>query len=495
MDVHTRYAASSSLPSSIPASTNHAAGRSILTPSVKSITIETPLQKKNLGKYIQKDAEYQNILNKQRSGHIQLAKQKKRDIEMYHIEKDHRHRLQSHYFGPGYRGPGNAPTNGPSQILYPMQRTKRFKSSELRVGVAYSREQNQKEERLVPIRIDLEAEGYRLSDTFTWNLNETVITPEAFAAVLCDDLSLPAPLFSTDIAKAIREQTEDYYLHAPAIPESNENQPPLPPSSPCHQSKEAASSGLELRTVIKLDITVGNRALIDQFEWDIASQNNSPEQFADILATDLGLGGEFKTAIAHSIREQVHVYMKSLLLIGYGFDGSPVDDDELKQVFLPRVKKTIRNDDVSVQFTPAILHLTDPEVEKIERDRMRETRRKRRQKRSRRGVNMPDREPQKTHRTGRVSAPQLELNEDQLLGDTSDQGTPGNYAHTQTMSMRSSTTQRKSAQQARASIAADAAANNSPGYPASRQSDHLSMALGMGNRLMLTGRPTNSRPY
>jgi SNF5 / SMARCB1 / INI1 len=38
-------------------------------------------------------------------------------------------------------------------------------------GVAYSREQNQKEERLVPIRIDLEAEGYRLSDTFTWNLN------------------------------------------------------------------------------------------------------------------------------------------------------------------------------------------------------------------------------------------------------------------------------------------------------------------------------------
>jgi SNF5 / SMARCB1 / INI1 len=81
-----------------------------------------------------------------------------------------------------------------------------------------------------------------------------------------------------------------------------------------------------------------------------------------------------RTAIAHSIREQVHVYMKSLLLIGYEFDGSPVDDDELKQVLLPRVKKSIRNDDISVQFTPVILHLTDPEVEKIERDRMRETR-------------------------------------------------------------------------------------------------------------------------
>lgn len=39
---------------------------------------------------------------------------------------------------------------------------------------------------------------------------------------------------------------------------------------------------------------MGNRALIDQFEWDITSQNNSPEQFAGILAADLGLGGEFK---------------------------------------------------------------------------------------------------------------------------------------------------------------------------------------------------------
>jgi hypothetical protein len=133
MDVHTQYAAPSSLPPSIPTSTSQAAGRNILTPSVRSIPIETPLQKKELGNYIQKDTEYQNIFNKQRNGHIQLAKQKKRDIEMYNIEKDHRHRLQSYYFGPGYRGPGNAPTNGPSQILYPMQRMKRFKSSELRV--------------------------------------------------------------------------------------------------------------------------------------------------------------------------------------------------------------------------------------------------------------------------------------------------------------------------------------------------------------------------
>lgn len=32
-------------------------------------------------------------------------------------------------------------------------------------------EQAKKEETLVPIRIDLEHEGYKLRDTFTWNLH------------------------------------------------------------------------------------------------------------------------------------------------------------------------------------------------------------------------------------------------------------------------------------------------------------------------------------
>ena len=34
--------------------------------------------------------------------------------------------------------------------------------------------------------------------------------------------------------------------------------------------------------------------LDDQFEWDIENPGASPEEFADVYATDLGLGGEFK---------------------------------------------------------------------------------------------------------------------------------------------------------------------------------------------------------
>ena len=48
----------------------------------------------------------------------------------------------------------------------------------------------------------------------------------------------------------------------------------------------------------------GNNATIfvqvDQFEWDLAEENNNPEDFSKRLCTDLGLGGEFVTAVLYS---------------------------------------------------------------------------------------------------------------------------------------------------------------------------------------------------
>ena len=59
------------------------------------------------------------------------------------------------------------------------------------------------------------------------------------------------------------------------------------------------------RVIIKLNIHVGNISLVDQFEWDLADEANSPEEFAKKLCADLSLGGEFVTAIVYSIRGQV----------------------------------------------------------------------------------------------------------------------------------------------------------------------------------------------
>ena len=55
----------------------------------------------------------------------------------------------------------------------------------------------------------------------------------------------------------------------------------------------------------QLNIHVGNISLVDQFEWDLSNPLNSPEQFARQLCADLGLGGEFATTIAYSIRGQL----------------------------------------------------------------------------------------------------------------------------------------------------------------------------------------------
>jgi len=49
---------------------------------------------------------------------------------------------------------------------------------------------------------------------------------------------------------------------------------------------------------------------VDRFTWDPNSPLNSPEAFAHMLCADLGLGGEFPTLVAHSIREQILHFKK-----------------------------------------------------------------------------------------------------------------------------------------------------------------------------------------
>ncbi|VEL14770.1 unnamed protein product [Protopolystoma xenopodis] len=61
----------------------------------------------------------------------------------------------------------------------------------------------------------------------------------------------------------------------------------------------------DTRVIIRLNVHVGNILLMDQFEWDLSEPSNSPEEFAKRLCAELGLGGEFLTAVAYSIRGQL----------------------------------------------------------------------------------------------------------------------------------------------------------------------------------------------
>ncbi|CAG8746507.1 424_t:CDS:2, partial [Cetraspora pellucida] len=297
----------------------------------------TLVQKEYLEQYVRRDNLYQKALDLQHRRQMSIINEKRKEIAQ--VEQRYQYRSSPFVFGPGYQGYGN--------------------------DIA------QREDILVPIRLEIDgADGYKLRDTFTWNMNETFITPEHFAEVLCDDLHFPTSQFAPIIVKQIRDQLQGYIIHPLSSPEPS--QPSLTAevfsalknstedtkeikdeneSNYLNSNTDESNSTEELRILIKanfillsltslnksfnIDVTVGNISLVDQFEWDINCQKNDPELFAEILTTELGLGGEFKTAIAHSIREQIQIYVKSLILVGHPFDGSPIQDDDLRQNFLP----------------------------------------------------------------------------------------------------------------------------------------------------------------
>ncbi|XP_053651049.1 SWI/SNF-related matrix-associated actin-dependent regulator of chromatin subfamily B member 1-A isoform X1 [Cherax quadricarinatus] len=196
----------------------------------------------------------------------------------------------------------------------------------------------QKEE-LVPIRLDMEIEGQKLRDTFTWNKNEMLVSPEQFAELLCDDLDLNPLMFVPAISTAIKQQIDQY------------------------PSQNLISEHSDTRIVVKLNIHVGNISLNDQFEWDMASPENTPEDFATKLCSELGLGGEFVTAIAYSVRGQLFWHQRT-----YAFSESP----------LPCVEVPFRSQSEAEQWSPFLETLTDAEMEKKIRDQDRNTRRMRR---------------------------------------------------------------------------------------------------------------------
>lgn len=116
-----------------------------------------------------------------------------------------------------------------------------------------------------------------------------------------------------------------------------------------------------------------------------------------------------RTAIAHSIREQVQVYQKSLFLVGHPSDGSAVQDEDLRLSFLPSLSTGARSMDQVVAFTPRLDYLSDGELERNEKEREKElNRRRRKTTRGRRGVALPDREPPKTYRTPAIGFPEVD---------------------------------------------------------------------------------------
>ncbi|OXV05986.1 hypothetical protein Egran_06246 [Elaphomyces granulatus] len=333
----------------------------------------------------------------------EILRQKRQERENYLALRREHHQNPTALYGPGYDGFGNARTdlkNQHPQLLYPASRRRAGgrKARELRVSRKDLKLQNEQIEDLVPIRLDIDWDKVKIRDTFTWNLHDRVTSPDLFAEKLVEDLGLPlesyVPLVR-QISQSIHEQLGDYY------PQVFIEEDPVNPHLPYSAYKND-----EMRVLIKLNITIGQHTLVDQFEWEINNPYNSSEEFALQMTTDLSLSGEFTTAIAHSIREQAQLYTRSLYILSHPFDGRPIDDPDLKSAFLPSpLLSPFRPFQAAKEFTPYLYELNDLELERTEVSISREQRRQKRSVNRRGGPALPDlKDRQRTIRTMIVSS-------------------------------------------------------------------------------------------
>ena len=309
----------------------------------------------------------------------------------------------SRLYGEGYSGYGNGRTdliNQPGRLVYPSQKPRPGKRTTppLKWKRKDMKQQAEQHEELVPVRLDVDWEKIKLRDTFTWNLPERLIPGELFAAQLLEDLglTLPAhqPVFEM-IMQQLHEQLNDFYPFV--FSDEDALDPELPYS---------AWKNDEMRILVKLNITIGQHTLVDQFEWEINNPMNSPEEFAASMAKDLALSGEFTTAIAHCIREQTQLFTRSLYSIGHPFDGRPIEDPDLVAAFLPSPLPTVfRPQQQAKEYAPFLYELSDADLERNEMVFSREQRRQKRSINRRGGPSLPDlKERPKTIRTLVVSS-------------------------------------------------------------------------------------------
>lgn len=86
-----------------------------------------------------------------------------------------------------------------------------------------------------------------------------------------------------------------------------------------------------------------------------------------------------------------------------------MQDEELKQTFLPSLTSAARPVNEVSLFTPLLNYLSDGEVERTEKEKDKElTRRRKRNTRGRRSIALPDREPVRTYRTPSIGFPELD---------------------------------------------------------------------------------------
>lgn len=220
-------------------------------------------------------------------------------------------------------------------------------------------EQSHKPQIPIPIKLSVEFPNgnSKLVDFFTWDLNESLITPSQFAEILCNDLDLPNSM-QLQVAESINQQIEDYAFVANLQ---------LPLSNP-------------YIVIIDLSVSLHNQLFQDRFEWDLNQTEITPEEFAKIVVAESALAKEFAPAIAHALHENIIRVKKEIV------DGTYNNElNNLHQLRGLIFDSGIRiNTESSVlngndRWQPIVEMLTPSEIERRDLERSRNLRRLKRE--------------------------------------------------------------------------------------------------------------------
>lgn len=217
------------------------------------------------------------------------------------------------------------------------------------------REAAKKEEDLVPIRVELDIDQYRLRETFVWNLNgmylldpiphlrhpglffsfflvikDHVVTPDAFARMTCEDLELPSH-FAAQFSAQIRTQLADFANHKRDFPSSSSHSFPKPKDETKSKKARGRLDGMEERWWASWrktleeeedEVMVFDAQPVDVFSDEVLQLDRQQQQQRRRQAADDDLGEPMDVdalpAMTSSVDEDLRILIKVRLVISQG---------------------------------------------------------------------------------------------------------------------------------------------------------------------------------
>ncbi|GAA6054256.1 hypothetical protein JCM3770_005146 [Rhodotorula araucariae] len=210
----------------------------------------------------------------------------------------------------------------------------------------------------IPVQIDLDVDTFKIRDCFVWNVNEKLITPQAFARIFCDDLDIDHS-HQQEVSRQIQAQIDEQTLVAQ-----------FPLRTPEEEKNDVER---DWRVVINLDVQIGTLHLTDRLEWDLTSPL-TPELFAASLVRDLSLGANAAPVIAHAIHEELHRSKRSCLELGL----LHADEAARARRGAKPLEGVWREWNDADKFGPKVERLSLDELDKMEAERERVNRRAKR---------------------------------------------------------------------------------------------------------------------